>query len=448
MTRRETLRWRLVATSSAWVLATLLVTAVALVLFFRDHIERRFDGALRDHLEELVAASDVGAHGTLVLSWRPVDPRFNRPRSGWYWQIRDEDRTLARSDSLARAGLPIGAAPDARGLVRELTGPAGEALRAVEQTITLPRSQSAFVYTVAGPVADVGVDVAHFSAQIAVTMALLAAGLLAAVFFQVRYGLRPLDALRSALSAVRAGREERLEGAFPDEVRPLVDELNALLERNAAMLERARAHASDLAHALKNPLTVIKNESASLQGPGGEVLRKQVQVMRGAIDRHLSRARAAGRQAHPGQRTAVAAVVDDLRFSLERVYRERGLVIEVGNLDGQIFLGEREDLEEMLGNLMDNACKWAQQRVTVDATTRGERLVLTVDDDGPGMPCDRSGEVLRRGARLDESTPGSGMGLAIVRDLAEAHGGAIELSSLQPCGLRATLSLPAALPWR
>jgi signal transduction histidine kinase len=339
------------------------------------------------------------------------------------------------------SSLPHDQARNGRGAIREFIGPAGEALRAVEQTISLPRSLTEYVYTVAGPVADVDVDVAHFTKQIAATMTLLAAGLLAAVFFQVQFGLRPLDAMRSALAAVRAGRSERLEGGFPDEIRPLVDELNALLERNATMLERARAHAADLAHALKNPLSVIKNEQL-VEGPVGDVLRKEVEAMRGAIDRHLSRARAAGGQARPGQRTAVNGVVDDLRYSLERVYRGRHLVIEVGKLQGQVFLGEREDLEEMLGNLLDNACKWAERRVVVDAKSRDGRALITVDDDGPGLPAGWSEEVLSRGARLDEGTPGTGMGLAIVRDLAEAYGGSISLSGSSLGGLRTTVNLP------
>ncbi len=444
MTRRETLRWRLVATSAAWVVATLLVSAVALVLFFRDHIERRFDDSLGDHLEELVAASEIGAGGALVLSWRPFDPRFNRPRSGWYWQVRQGEHTVTRSDSLAGTEMPAGGAPVGPSVVRELKGPSGEALRAVEQSITLPRSTSTFVYTVAGPIADVNADVAHFTRQIAVTMILLAAGLLVTVFLQVRFGLRPLEAMRAALSAVRAGESERLEGEFPEEVRPLAEELNALLERNAAMLDRARAHAADLAHALKNPLTVIKNEASSMEGPGGDAMRKEVAAMREAIDRHLSRARAAGGQARPGQRTAINDVVDDLRYSLERVYRDRNLIIETGDLESRTFLGEREDLEEMLGNVMDNACKWAKRRVVVETVSRDGRLVITVDDDGSGLPPEQAEQVLSRGTRLDESTPGTGMGLAIVRDLAEGYGGSISLSDSPLGGLRVTLNIPRA----
>jgi signal transduction histidine kinase len=444
MIGRDTLRWRLAAASSAWIVVTLLVCALALIFFFRDHIERRFDGALADHLEELIAASEAGADGALALSWRPFDPRFNRPRSGWYWQILQDGRAVARSDSLWRSDLPVASATGGPGAVREFTGPTSKRLRAVEQVITLPRSPYAFVYTVAGPVSDIDADVRRFTVQIATAMALLAVGLLLAVIVQVRFGLRPLLALRGALSAVRAGQAVRLEGEFPAEVRPLADELNSMLERNAAMLERARAHAADLAHALKNPLAVIINETRSIPGTSGDVLRREAAAMTGAIDRHLSRARAAGGQGRPGQRTEVAGVVEDLRYSLERLYRERGLSVEIGGPIDQVFPGDRQDLEEMLGNLMDNAFKWAARRVVVSATMRDGRLLLRVEDDGPGLPDEKVQEALARGRRLDESTPGTGMGLAIVRDLAETYGGGIELAASGLGGLRATLVLPGA----
>lgn len=444
MKRHETLHWRLVAASSAWVIAALLISGLALVLFFRDHIERRFDGTLRDHLEELVAASEVGTDTALRLSWRPFDPRFNRPRSGWYWQVRQDGRVVARSDSLWRSELAFRAERNGERSAYEFTGPVGESLRAVEQLVTLPRSTSTFSYAVAGPVADIDSDVDRFTLQIAATMTLLAAGLLAAIVFQVRFGLKPLGDLRKSLSAVRGGSAERLAGNFPEEVSPLVDELNALLERNAGMLERARAHAADLAHALKNPLTVIKNESAELPGTIGDVLRKETAAMVGAIDRHLSRARAAGGSVRPGQRTDIDTVVEDIRYSLDRLYRDRELELEVAGLDGRVFLGDRQDLEEMLGNLMDNACKWAQRRVLIRAEGGEGRLSIHIEDDGPGLPSEEFEDVLSRGTRMDETIPGSGMGLGIVRDLAEAYGGSIRLSSSSLGGLRASLLLPSA----
>lgn len=441
--RATTLNARLVLTSSAWVLLALVVAGTVLVWLFRDHIERRFDASLDDQLRELVAASDAGADGRVALAWKPFDPRFNRPRSGWYWQLSQDGDVMIRSDSLWQDSLPVeGSAAIGRRTVH-LRGPAGEPLRALVQTLTLPRSRSTFTYVVAGPVSDIDRDVRRFIGQIAVTLTLLAAGLLAAVIVQVRFGLRPLRELRAALAEIRAGRASRLPQRFPAEIAPMVDELNALLDHNVEMLARARMQAADLAHALKNPLTVIQNESRDLPDAPSRVVREQVKVMTSAIQRHLSRARAAGARA-PGARTSVAAVLEDLGFSLERLYRERGLSIRIEDAAGAVFRGDAEDLEEMVGNLMDNACKWARSQVLVHARTRDGWLTVTVEDDGPGVPPHEYERVLSRGVRLDESAPGTGIGLAAVRDVASAYRGRIDLARSRLGGLCATLWLPAA----
>ncbi len=439
-----TLTARLVLTSSVWVLLALIIAGSVLVWLFRDHIERRFDSALAEQLAELVAASDAGSDGRVVLAWQPFDPRFNRPRSGWYWQVAQDGDVVASSDSLWRTRLEIDSTVSGARHSRALPGPGGQALRAIVQNVTLPRSDSSFEYAVAGPVSDVERDVNRFIAQIAITLAVLAAGLLTAVIVQVRYGLRPLGELRDALAGIRAGQTDRLPEEFPAEVKPMVEELNALLERNASMLARARAQAADLAHVLKNPLTVIKNESRGLADRRGEILREQVAVMTGAIDHHLSRARAAGRSRSLGTSTRVTDVLGDLKFSLERIHHDRALQIRVENGEVCVFLGDAEDLEEMVGNLMDNACKWAREVVIVTTHTQGDRLAVVVEDDGPGVPTDEYDVVLSRGGRLDESIPGTGIGLAIVDDLARTCGGRIELSESPLGGLRATLSLPRA----
>jgi signal transduction histidine kinase len=310
--------------------------------------------------------------------------------------------------------------------------------------ITLPGAPGGFVYTIAGPVIDIRDDVREFGAKLALTLAVLALGLIGAVALQVYYGLRPLQRLRQALAAVRAGSTLRLPASFPGEVQPLVHELNALLDHNAALLERARTQTGNLAHALKNPLTVIRSEAAVIAEPPGPVLREQADLMRRQIEWHLARARAAGAHGVLGARAGVADVARDLQFSLERLYRERALEIELRDLDGLVFQGDAQDLEEMLGNLLDNACKWGRSRVRVSGSSDGGHLRLAVEDDGPGIaPADRE-EVLLRGRRLDEATVGTGLGLAIVRDLAELYHGSLELTRSGLGGLRATLDLPAA----
>jgi signal transduction histidine kinase len=441
--QRRTLTLRLIAGSAIWIAGTLCAAGLLLLLLFQDHIERRFDAALGDHLEELAAASEVGQDGALQLSWTPFDPRFNRPRSGWYWQIERGDAVVMRSESLWPERLHAGPA-SADDRIQELTGPAGEALRAVVTPITLPGAPGGFVYTIAGPVADVRRDVREFGAKLGLTLAVLALGLVGAVVAQVRYGLRPLKALRLALARVRSGSAPRLPDNFPGEVQPLVRELNALLDHNAALLERARTQTGNLAHALKNPLTVIRSEAGAISAPHGPVLREQADLMGRQIEWHLARARAAGALGVLGARAAVAEVARDLEFSLERLYRQRTLGFELRHLEDLVFQGDAQDLEEMLGNLMDNACKWARAHVRVSGSLSGHRLRIAVEDDGPGIAQPAREEVRLRGRRLDQTTAGAGLGLAIVCDLAELYRGSLELTGSELGGLRATLDLPAA----
>jgi signal transduction histidine kinase len=441
---RNTLTLRLIAASSLWVIGTLAVAGVLLVLLFRDHIERRFDTALNDHLEELVAASETGPAGAPQLSWQPSDPRFNRPHSGWYWQIEQGGVARAHSVSLWRSRLAVVPRP-AGPRIQDLVGPAGERLRALVMPITLPDLPEPLVYTIAGPVADIDRDVGEFAAKLAATLCVLGLGLLGAVMLQVRYGLQPLQMLRSALGRIRSGATDRLPDAFPGEVQPLVAELNALLNHNATLLERARTQTGNLAHALKNPLTVIRNEAALIEGRQGAVLREQAGAMARQIDWHLTRARAAGAHGVLGARAPVADIARDLQFSLPLLHRDRPVEIELVGLETLVFQGDGQDLEEMLGNLMDNACKWARRLVQVSGRRTDGLLLIAVDDDGPGIaePC--RAEALLRGRRLDEAKPGVGLGLDIVRDLAALYRGMLTLDRSELGGLRARLELPAAI---
>jgi signal transduction histidine kinase len=441
--QRRTLTLRLIAASAIWIVGTLCAAGLLLLLLFQDHIERRFDAALADHLQELAAASEVGPDGTLQLSWTPFDPRFNRPQSGWYWQIEQGDAAVERSPSLWPEHLKVGPA-SADGRIQELSGPGAERLRAIVTPVTLPGAPGGFVYTIAGPAVDVHQDVREFGTKLAVTLAVLALGLVGAVVAQVHFGLLPLKRMRLALAGVRSGAAPRLPESFPGEVQPLVHELNALLDHNAALLERARTQTGNLAHALKNPLTVIRSEADTIAAPHGAVLREQADIMGRQIEWHLARARAAGAHGVLGARATVSDVAQDLKFSLDRLYRERALRIELRDLNGLVFQGDAQDLEEMLGNLMDNACKWARSRVRLSGARSGTHLRLAVEDDGPGIARHDREEVLMRGRRLDETTAGAGLGLAIVRDLAELYRGSLELTSSDLGGLSATLELPAA----
>jgi len=439
--RRNSLTVRLTLAASALIGLGLAAAGLLLVVMFRDHVERRFDSGLEDQLEELVAASEIDGAGILALTWTPVDPRFNRPGSGWYWQVSLQGEVVRRSLSLT--GMVLSRAGDQSREIASVPGPAGRPLRILRRSITLPGVAGAFDFAVAGPVDNIDADVWRFSAITASTLAVLGLFLVVAVYVQVRFGLGPLIRLRRALSDIRTGRSERMPSAFPDEVEPVVEELNALLDQNRTLLQRARTQAGNLAHALKHPLTIMTHETNRLTGEQAQLMAEQLAAMRNAINRHLSQARVAGLSEAIGMRTPVAESVDGLRLSMERLHAGRGLCVETRLPDALLFAGNAEDLEEMLGNLMDNACKWAKNRVLVQGRNLDGRLILTVEDDGPGIAVNAREMVLRRGRRLDESVAGAGLGLDIVRDIAELYRGTLRLEASASGGLKAELDLPA-----
>jgi signal transduction histidine kinase len=270
---------------------------------------------------------------------------------------------------------------------------------------------------------------------------------MAAGFALVRRALAPFDRIRRRLSQVRDGTERQLSGAYPSEVQPLVDDLNALLEHRERAVARAVSKAGDLAHGLKTPLAVLAQEAERTEAAGhhdlAATMSQQVERMRRQIDYHLAHARAAASGATPGARCSIVASVEGLSRTLLRIHESRGIAIDVNIAGDHCVRGQREDLDEMLGNLLDNACKWAKSRVAIDASSSGAAVVVTVDDDGPGLEASMRDLVLQRGVRADEAAPGSGLGLAIVRDLAELYGGSISLGAAPMGGLRATLQLPA-----
>ncbi|MEO5824176.1 MAG: ATP-binding protein [Vicinamibacteraceae bacterium] len=280
-------------------------------------------------------------------------------------------------------------------------------------------------------------------------VAVICAGCLAAGLVQVRRGWSPINQLRARLVRLEAGVERRLDGEYPSEVTPLVGDLNALLEQREQSVLRARAKAGDLAHGLKTPLAVLLQEADRAAAAGhadlADAIRQQVDRMRRQVDYQLAQARAdALAEGRAGAAASVAASAEGLARTLRRLYAERGVAIDVDVAAGLQVRVEREDLDEMLGNLLDNACKWARTRATISAALAGDRVVVTIDDDGPGIAPALRDAVFERGVRADEAAPGSGLGLAIVRDLATACGGAVAFADAPIGGLRVRLDLPAA----
>ena len=446
--RPKSLAVRLVLGAGLWIAAALAAGGYLLSALFTDSVERGFDARLNVMIEAFVAVSEVGPGNTLRLTQTPPSSRFQQPFSGWYWQIADANGPVLRSRSLWDQALETRDAVTAGGgegtAPFETTGPGRRTIRVLQRTISLPGSDQTYIYTIAGDVATMDADIAAFNAALSWSLAALGLVLVIAVFVQVRYGLRPLARIEAALGAIRSGSAHRLEGKFPSEINPLATEINALLEQNAAVLKRARTHVGNLAHALKTPLAVLGNEAARAEGPLAETAARQAAVMQRHVDHHLSRARTAAARNVLGARTEVMPAAESLLRTLERIHAERRLDIALDIGPGAVFGGERQDLEEMLGNLMDNACKWAKAEVRVGAAVKDGLLRLCVEDDGPGLAEEAREAVLNPGERLDESVPGAGLGLAIVRDIADLYGGAITLEDSDLGGLRAALTLPAA----
>jgi signal transduction histidine kinase len=284
---------------------------------------------------------------------------------------------------------------------------------------------------------------AHVTAVSILALLCMIAGL-----SQVRRGLSPVNRLRERLAAVHHGRDRRVEGTYPAEVQPLVNDLNALLHHREQAVQRAVARAGDLAHGLKTPLAVLAHEAdraaAAGQQQWADAVSEQVERMRRQVESHLAHARAAASGATPGAQCQVAESAEGLARTMLRLHADRGRAIDVRAPRDHLVRCQREDLDEMLGNLLDNACKWARSRARLSAVRDRDHAVLTVDDDGPGIEPSMRTAVLKRGVRADELAPGSGLGLSIVRDLASAYGGTVDLGESPLGGVRATLSLPAA----
>jgi signal transduction histidine kinase len=464
------MKWRYGATSIAarlfWssaVACVVVLTLAGLILsaVYRDTAEAALDEQLGIYLRALVAdlatpRDEVSGTPRDEVSGEPGqlgEPQFELALSGWYWQITrlDVDPPQIRaSHSLFASRLPRLA--DSKGAGAEgrrsgdVAGPDGKPLRMLERVIDAG-DQGRYLVQVAATTQSVDGQVTQFEIDLGVTFGLLALLLMAAMAFQARYGLLPLRRLRQGVISVRRGRAENIAGEFPREIAPLADELNLLIAANREIVERARIQVGNLAHALKTPLSVIVNEADAEASPLAVKIGEQADVMRDQLNFYLERARAATRASTVGAAADPAPSLAAMERAFGKIYPAVDLSVECP--DNLRFLGEKQDFDDMAGNLIDNACKWARGEVRVNVETLpaggGDRAFfrLTIDDDGPGLKPEQRAEALRRGRRLDESKPGSGLGLSIVADLAAAYRGRLELADSPLGGLRARLVLPA-----
>ncbi|MGW8307637.1 MAG: ATP-binding protein [Achromobacter pulmonis] len=446
------LRWRMLAGTLAWIAAIIVLAGWGLGSLFRQHIAEQLRAELALHMNQLTAAVSVAPDGRPTVASPLSDPRLEQPLSGLYWQIDrldDQGRVVAagvaRSRSLWDQVLALPAADNADGL-HDIVGPEKHRLSAVTRLLKPEDSNAGTLrLVVAADRAVLAEPIERFDHMLLLSLGALAAGLVAAAVVQVVVGLRPLGRLRRQLAAQQGRNSVRIEGRFPSEIQPLVDDFNRVLAVNADIVQRARTQAGNLAHAVKTPLTIMGNAAAGEDGAFARLVREQVAMALRQIDYHLARARAAAASGTAGGRTPLRAPVQALLRVMQRLYAARGLALEMDEFPaGLEFRGEEQDLQEMVGNLLDNACKWAVRRVRIGAGAAApDRLRIVIDDDGPGIAEDERERIFERGVRMDEQRPGSGLGLDIVRDLAGTYGGEVSAGQSPLGGLRVTLTLPA-----
>ncbi|MBC2858863.1 ATP-binding protein [Stappia sp. 28M-7] len=450
--RQRSIATRLILVASLWSLVALLVTGTVLVALYREASEREFDARLDVYLKAIIGEMAAGTPSEPAEPGNLGDPRFDLPASGWYWLVMNADsgEVLFSSMSLLGDRLPLDEPQPGVILRSVISGPQGAELRVLQQTIIFGEA-AAYRIAVAGETAELREREYDFAGQVALTLLVLGLGLIGAIFLQVRVGLRPLVALSASLAAVRRGDAQTVDENLPPELKPVAVELNALVRSNREVVERARTHVGNLAHALKTPLSVILNEVRGQDAPFAPKVAEQAEVMRSQVHHYLERARMAAQRRVIGVSCDVEPALSRLIRAMTRIHRDRGIEISLDMKTRLRFRGEEQDLEEMTGNLIDNACKWAASRVRVSvaavgAGEGGERIVITIVDDGPGLGESEMAEALKRGRRLDETVPGTGLGLSIVVDLAGLYGGDLALARDRGPGgggLAARLTLPA-----
>ena len=414
---------------------------------YQEHIARHFDEHVGMHLEELSEAAAVSADGGFNLSTYPSDPRFHSLHSGWYWEVFRAGKSVLRSKSLGDDSLGVELIQPTRQVATyEMVGPVQDRLRVhvLELALELAGDPVPVLIMTSAPMTGITDDVSEYSSHVLRNFMTLGIGLLIAVVLQVRFALKPLKAISAGISDVREGKSRKLPNVYPDDVQPLVNELNILLDHNTVLLKRARNRLGNLAHSVKNPLTVINNEANKLEVDQKNLILAQTDDISKHMNHYLSRARAFGSEKVLGFRSNVKKVIEDLVFAMRLIYKDRNFKFGCSMEKECLFRGESQDLEEILGNLIDNACKWAHSEIFISCTNYDDRLLLVIEDDGPGIDDYHLERALNRGYKLDESQPGHGLGLGIVKEMTDLYGGAVKLGRSRLGGLKVELDLPAA----
>ena len=432
----------MIGIAAAWIVILLFGGGFALDRVLNDAVTRNFDNQLEYVLTAMIASAEIGPDGEVFLN-RPLgDQRFLEPNSGLYWQISGEGHDDFPSRSLWDRTLEFNSSHDDREThIYDSKQFPDEPLRLLERTIILPDSDTKWLFQVAQSRDGLDSQIANIRSILVNSFLILALGLIGMAALQTLYGLWPLRKIRIAIAAMRTGQQRRVVEPMPNEVTPMVDELNALLDHNEKQAEEARRHAGNLAHALKTPLTVIMNSATAKADDLADTVIREAGVMRRQVDHHLARARAVGRRGHAHSRAKVWQSLQAVERAVGRLYPHVRIDID-GDKDAVASV-ERQDLDEMIGNLVENAAKYGGGSVFITVETTDKFVELLIEDDGRGIPEKDRQRIFDRGARLDSGKPGTGLGLAIVRDVAEIYDGSVSLEESEDLGgLLVRLRLP------
>ncbi len=448
----RSLAFRVVAFSTVWAIVALIVIFTLITTLYRQASERGFDSLLSAHLFNLISSVGISDNGELTGSPDLGDLRFSEPNSGWYWSVlpASEGVTGERHSSSMTEDIPSPSAaevPFNTSFQRTYTtdGLNGEKLQVFESEFVLDARNHVARFRVMGNETELEAEISAFQRRLLTYLSLFGVGMISINAIAILFGLQPLRRVRDALAMVREGTAQRLTGHFPVEIEPLANETNALIENNKRIVERSRTQVGNLAHSLKTPLAVLVNEGRALGGAKGLLIAEQTTSMQKQIEHYLQRARVAAQRDSVVYRTPVAPLVERLVRVMQKLNPRTNLSLSTPD-EPILFAGEREDLEELLGNLLENAMKWAESAVRVSvrctpADRAAERFDIDIEDDGPGIPEEKAREAVKRGRWLDETKPGTGLGLAIVADLVNEYDGTLGLERSSLGGLRATVRL-------
>jgi signal transduction histidine kinase len=456
--RTGSLTRRMIGVAAIWIVALLLIGGFALDRVLSRSIVDSFDNQLVFVLNSMIASSEIGPTGEVRFNRPPADQRFVETYSGLYFQITDLPGNSCRLTTESPLCYPSRSLWDRRLRVdpthvhvkphlydsNEFNLPLHtEPLRIAERDVILPGSKFRWRFQVAESRDSLNEQIHQLRSTLVWSFTALGVGLIILVALQTLYGLWPLRRVRRDVSSIRSGEKTRIGHDFPTEIRPLTEEINQLLAHSEEQAEEARRHAGNLAHALKTPLTVVTNAATARAPDLADTVCREALVMRRQVDHHLARARAIGRRAAAHARTRVWESLQAVQRAVDRLYED--VTVDIAGDHGAQVRVERQDLDEMLGNLVENAAKYGGGRVFVTVEPKGQLVDVVREDDGPRIPEDRRGELFTRGARLDTTgKPGTGLGLAIVRDVAEIYGGRVSLEESEDLGgLLARLTLPA-----